>query len=309
MQQYRVCVADDCADEAVLLCEGLRLNNYEAAAAATGREAINLCRRGGIDLLLLDVGLPDIDGYEVCRQIKDDPKTKDIVVIFVTAKGSPADVSRGYALGATDYIAKPYNLPIVMIRVDCAMRTRHLMDSLSGVTEYVRDTVYTDHLTGLRNRRYLLERLQEEVEKAHRYDYPVSCLIVDVDEVLPVDADMGTAPMDDLLVEIALAMRNSSRNYDILARYEGAMFAAVLPHAQLKDAISYAKKLQDEITSTTFSDPSWPTQARLSFGIVSCRNGSTRGAEHLLREAMLNLFQANTRSADHIVARDLGAGN
>jgi diguanylate cyclase (GGDEF)-like protein len=299
-------VVDDCVDEASLLCEGLKLNNYDAIAAYTGLECLEICLEGGIDLILLDVGLPDIDGYEVCRRLRENPKTSEVPIIFVTGKGSADDVARGYNLGAVDYIAKPYNLPMVMIRVEAAMRTRQMLDYIGTQFDPLTDTAYTDHLTGLRNRRYLMERLQEEVEKAHRYDYPVSCVVVDVDDVQAVDSELGTVSMDDLLVEIAMAMRNTSRSYDILARFDGALFAAILPHAPLKDALSYANKIQNEITSTTFSDPSFPTQARLSFGVVSCRNSSARCGEHLLGEAMLGLLKAKSRLADdRIFARDL----
>jgi len=299
-----VLVIDDCADEALVLCEGLKLHDYEAEAVATGEAALARCAEGGIDLVLLDVGLPDIEGYEICRRLKADHDTENIVVIFVTAQGAPEDISLGYQLGAVDYITKPFNLPMVMIRVDSAMRTHQTAGFFPHPNEGTADIAYTDHLTGLRNHRYLMERLQEEVEKAHRYNYPVSCLVVDVDEVIPVDEDVGATAMDDLLAEIALTMRNSSRTYDILARYDGALFAAVLPHARLEDAMSYASKIQREVGTTTFSDPSFPTQAKLSFGIVTCRNGSTRGAEQLLGEAMRRLFQAKS-SESNVCGRDL----
>lgn len=308
MHSYRVCVADDCVDEVSVLCEGLKLHNYDAVASFTGQQALDRCSEGGIDLLLLDIGLPDINGFEVCKRLKQNPKTADIPIIFVTAKGSASDVSQGYDLGAVDYIAKPYNLPMVMISVGMAMRTKFMSGLLDNPSELIEDTVYTDLLTGLRNRRFLIERLQEEVEKAHRYDYPLSCLMLDVDEIRGEDEELGAASLDDLLVEIALAMRSASRNYDILARFEGPMFAAVLPHAPLKDAVSYAKKIEEEISCTTFCDPSFPTRARLNFGIVSCRNGSAQGAEQVLGEAMRNLLRASTHPKSRIFGRDLNQG-
>lgn len=308
MRSYRVCVADDCVDEVTILCEGLKLHNYEVVSAFSGEQALAACEEGAVDLLLLDIGLPDIDGHEVCKRLKQNPKTADIPVIFVTAKGSATDVAVGYQLGAVDYIAKPYNLPMVMVSVGMAMRTKYVSSFADRCPELLEDPVYTDQLTGLRNRRFLLERLQEEVEKAHRYNYPLSCLMLDVDDVKGEDEELGAASLDDVLVEIAMAMRSSSRNYDILARYEGPLFAAVLPHAPLKDAVSYAKKIRDEVSSITFCDPSFPTRARLNFGIVSCRNGSAKGAEQVLGEAMRNLLRASTHPNTSIVGRDLNEG-
>ena len=287
------------------MCEGLKLNGYEAVPAYSGEEALAVCARGDIDLLLLDIGLPGIDGYEVCRRLKASVETRDIPIVFITARGSDVDVSKGYELGAVDYVPKPYNLPMVMLRVEAAFRTRQVVDLWQAGTDTLADTCYTDALTGLRNRRYLLERLQEEVEKAHRYQHFVSCLALDVDDIQALDQDSGIAPTEDLLVEIAWAMRKMSRNYDILARYDASLFAAVLPHAKLEDAVRYAKKIEAEVRSRAYSEP--PTNAGLSFGIVSCSNGSAHGADKIFGEAMRVLLQAKSRGGERIVARNLDA--
>ncbi|MCF6285864.1 MAG: diguanylate cyclase [Candidatus Hydrogenedentes bacterium] len=304
MEKFAVCVADDCADENDLLCMGLRLNNYRALAAYTGRETLDLCRSGQVDVLLLDVEMPDMDGYEVCRQLKADPATAGLPVIFITAHSDAENVIQGYDLGAADFIAKPFNLPIVMIRIEAIMRTMQSRDELP-VADDVIDTAYTDQLTGLRNSRFLLERLQEEVEKAHRYDYTVSCVMLDVDDTSALDVEVGTAALDDILVEVAMAMRGSSRNYDILARYDGALFAAVLPHTLMEEAVQYAQKINEEITTMTFNDPCCPTQAKLRFGIVSCRNGAAKGADHILGEAMQGLLKAKSYTDKRLYAKDL----
>ena len=304
MIEYKVLVADDLKDEASVLCEGLRLNHYQAEAVHTGEDALARCAQGDIDLLLLDVGLPDVDGYEVCRRLRENPDTEGQAVIFVTAQDSPGAIQLGFDLGALDYITKPYNLPIVMVRVDSAMHK--YSRGANEPFEPIADPAYTDELTGLRNQRYLMERLQEEVERAHRYDYSVSCLVADVDEVIALDTELGAVPMDDLLAEVAIAMRNASRNYDIIAHYDNGLFAVLLPHTCLNSATTYARKVQEDITATTFSDPSFPTQARMSFGIASCRNGWATDADRLFGEAMKHLFHAkNTK--DRIAGLDLNS--
>lgn len=306
MQPYRVCVADDHEDAASVLVEGLRRNNYDAFAVHTGTEAIEACSRGGVDLILLDICFPDVDGYVVCEKIKSTPASRDTVVIFVSVKGSQEDIAKGYHLGAADYITKPYNLPMVMIRVDAAMRTKNMRDRLRAQEELV-DSVYTDHLTGLRNRRFLLERLQEEVEEAFRHDYPVSCIVFDIDEIHALDDELGPVSLDDLLVELGMSLRNYSRTYDVLARFDGTMFAAVLPHTPLEQATRYASKIMCEVDSTTFSDPSFPTEVRLSAGVVSCRNGKQFGADFVLGEAMRSLLRAKGRpkAEDRLCALNL----
>lgn len=307
MRNYRVCVVDDHEDTAQVLCEGLRLNGYEAVAASTGAEALEICRRGGVDLLLLDVCLPDIGGYSVCERLKQSKGTRDIAVIFVTVRGSKADIATGFRLGAVDYITKPYNLPMVMVRVEAVLQKRTREDLARGDEDLLTDSAYTDCLTGLRNGPYFLDRLEEEVEKAHRYDYPVSCAVFDIDDVRPVDQELGSVSLDDLLVEIAIALRDYSRGYDVLARYDGTLFAAMLPHTPLEQAVRYATKIMSEVDATTFSDPSFPTQASLSTGIACCQNGMAHGAEFMFGEAMRSLLQAKSLSGRRLVARNLNA--
>jgi len=116
---------------------------------------------------------------------------------------------------------------------------------------------------------------------------------------------LGPVSIDDLLVELAMAMRNYSRTFDILARYDGSMFAAVLPHADMDRAMQYAHKIIGEVDNTTFADPCSPTKTRLSAGIVACQNGSARGAEAVLAEAMQSLLAAQSANGKRVGARNL----
>jgi two-component system cell cycle response regulator len=304
VNSIRVLVVDDCVDEANVLAEGLRLVNYEVSVAYRGVDALERCAKESFDLILLDVGLPDIDGYEICKKIKSNEKTRNAVVIFVTARGEPVDVEYGLSLGAADYITKPYNLPIILVRVESIMRTHQILEYGQAADEYFIDPAYTDALTGLRNRRYLHERLQEEIEKAHRYNYPVSCLFIEVDEVQPVDQETGAQSLDDLLVDVALAMRNNSRCYDILVRYDCTLFAAILPHARREDALSYARKIENQVSSTLFGVPMFPTHTRLSFGVVTFQNGHTPGIERILGEAMRGLLRAKSNPNERIYVKE-----
>lgn len=304
MNTITICVVDDCRDETTVLCDGLRLFGYNTVAAYTGREALEACRKGNIHLVLLDVGLPDVDGYEVCRLLKADPKTMDIPVIFVTARGSSEDVAHGYDLGAVDYVAKPYNLPIVIIHVEAALRTRQDHSGLISGPFLLTDPVYTDQLTGLRNRRFLMERLQEETEKAHRYRYPLSCLLLDFEENNLEEPGIEPAGVDDLLVEVAMALRGSSRAFDILARYDDTQFAAILPHTYLPNAISYANKIRNEVTGVLKNTPGGLNGTEVCFGIVTCTDSQRApSAEELLGETLRTLLLAKSGSPDRISAR------
>ncbi len=308
VESYCVCVVEDDAEAAAVLREGLALNHFEATVAHTGADALAACTEGGIDLILLDVGLPDMDGYTVCEKLKANPSTADIPVIFCTAKGLDEDVMKGYNIGAVDYITKPYNLPMVMVRCEAAMRNHAMRRTERALQGLPTTAAYTDPLTGLRSGTYLMQRLQEEVEKAERYDHPVSCVVVDIDEISGLDSELGPVSLDDLLQEIAMSLRNHSRTYDVVSRYDGTMFAAVLPHATEAEALQYAGKIVNEVTSTIYADPSYPTGVNVSVGISTCCNGHKSGAEFVFGEAMRSLLEAKSMNDGRLVARSVSAG-
>jgi diguanylate cyclase (GGDEF)-like protein len=299
----RVCVADDNREAADVLCEGLRSNEFEAYAAADGNEALEVCRAHPIDILLLDVCMPGMDGYEVCRRLKEDPATSHIAVIFVTVKGSQEDVDRAFELGAVDYITKPFNLPMVMVRVEAA--ARQVRAETEGADAEDLDPAITDPETGLYTRGYLLRRLEEEVEKAGRYNYPMSFVVFDLDDVQAVDEELGSVGLEEILPDVALCIRRLSRGADVLGRYDGSQMAAILPHCSVNDAVCYAGKILGEIDATTFSDPNFPTVARMSIGITTCQNSSADSGDAVLGAAMQCLLQAKSLGSDRVVARDL----
>lgn len=290
-----------------MLSEGLRMHHYDAEIAYNGETALSICARGSVDLVLLDVCMPDIDGYEVCRRLKASPLTRHIPVIFVTVKGEAGDIERGRELGAVDYITKPYNLPMVMLRVEAALRNSRMQDRLAVPHEYCTETHHTDQLTGLRTRPYLMGRLQEELEKARRHGCPISCALFDMDEVKPIDEELGVLPMEDLIVDVAMALRNQARNCDILARCDFSEFAAVLPHTTLDDAVAFARRIVTDIDNTTFASPTQPTEIVLCSGIVTCSDGFVQEADVFFRKAMCRLFEAKTGGKERIVAKALSA--
>ncbi|GEM_PF-225876 len=316
MRNIRVCVADDNVEEVTILCESLRLHNYDAIPAFTGEETLRLCKNGEVDLLLLDIGLPDIDGIEVFKRLKSDPTTEDIPVIFITARGSSEDVAFGHDLGAVDYIVKPYNLPMVLVAVEKALRTLHISPFVDSPYEFWDDPAYTDPLTGLRNYRFIIERLDEEINRAHRLNLPLSCVVLDfVEDEKRLDSmdrnECNLTKIEDLenevfIMEVALVLRNNSRSSDLLARYDESKFAIILPNQELEHACGYVKKLSKEI-ETTFYEEGLPLNTFSKFGIVSGRGMKAISGEEFLGKAMTNLLKAMTRPGVIAVGRDLNA--
>ncbi len=301
MGVIKVCVVDDSYETACVLSEGLRQIDFDAVVATSGEEALHVCMTQEIDLVLLDICMPEMDGYEVCRRLKDNPRTRDIIVIFVTVKDSKEDIARGYALGAVDYITKPFNLPIVMMSVRRALRTFRGLPP-----DELDDPACTDPLTGLGNERHLLKRLHEEATKASRYSYPLSCVAFDLVDICPVDEELGVVSLDDLLLDVAIVLRNHSRCGDVLARYDNTVLVAVLPHCGISDAVNYATKITEEVDGTIFADPAFPTTARLAVGIAAVHPTRQLNGVDLFGKAMSCLLQAKSKPhTERLVARDL----
>ena len=295
MSRERILVVEDEADILEVIIYNLKREGYRVEGTQDGGEAMKRIRNDLPDLVILDLMLPGLDGIEVCRQIKASADMKDITVMFVTGLEEPEDHEKGFDLGAVDYVTKPFNLPMLMVRVESALRMKYANEPNPLDTEGIIDTAYTDHLTGLRNQRYFLERLQEEVDKAHRYDYPVSCVILDLDGMEAVNAEAGPVALDDLLVEVAMSIRSYTRSYDVLGRYDGTLFVALLPHTDLKSALEYGTKIMEDIDATTFSDPSFPTKATMSVSAVTFQNGSAIAADLVFGEAMRTLLRAKSQ--------------
>jgi diguanylate cyclase (GGDEF)-like protein len=295
-RRVKVCVTDDEPELTEVLCEGLRLHNFDAVSASSGEQALDVCGKGDVDLVLLDVMMPGMDGYEVCKRLKANPATKDTSVIFVTGRDEPADHEQGFDLGAVDYITKPFNLPMVMVRVEAAMRMKYAVDPSPLDTDGLVDTAYTDTVTGLRNQRFVLERLQEELDRSARHDFPVTCAILDVDKMSAVDPETGPVAVDDLLAEAAMAMNVFTRSYDVLGRYDGTLFVAILPHATLAQGMEYGKKCMDDIDATTFADPNQPTKAEISVAVVTVHPGTVDAADDVFGAAMRELLKAKSQA-------------
>ena len=135
--------------------------------------------------------MPGKNGHEVCRELQACESTRNIAVIFVTAKGEVEDITSGFELGAVDYVSKPFDIPVIIARVNAAVRNKVLHDQLRQRNFLLRDLTYTDELTGLRNRRFFEERIEAEIDKARRYGHPLTCLVVKADNYAEIERKMG----------------------------------------------------------------------------------------------------------------------
>jgi two-component system cell cycle response regulator len=293
----RVLVADDDADILAMVSTLLRREGYEVLQAANGLEALAQARSAAPDLLLLDVSMPDMDGYAVCRELRaaeHDPPP----VIFLTARIETQDRVAGLDAGAVDYVVKPFSGAELRARVRAALRTKADSDRL-------RAAAATDALTGLLNRGQLGARVSELVSSARRYDRSLACLMIDVDHFKAVNDTYGHQAGDEVLSETARRLQAAKRGGDVLIRYGGEEFLALLPETDAHGAVVVAEKLRAAVADTaiTYLVPEvGPIEIRVRVSIgVSCLDAEMYDGALLVAAADNALYRAKAAGRDRVV--------
>ncbi|HEV8432937.1 MAG TPA: diguanylate cyclase [Thermoanaerobaculia bacterium] len=236
----KLLIVDDQPANIRVMAEALR-DDYELFFATSGERALEIIAGGGIELVLLDVVMPGLDGFEVCRRLKADEATSRIPVIFVTAREEVGDEARGFDLGAVDYITKPVQPPIVRARVRTHIelkRARDLLESLASI----------DAVTTIANRRRFDVSIETEWKRCARSHSPLTLAIADVDHFKSFNDTYGHTRGDECLRSIALAIRSvAPRPSDLAARYGGEEFAIVLPETDAAAARTLMEAMLDAV--------------------------------------------------------------
>lgn len=238
-----VLIVDDAAENIQILAQCLK-GSYRLQIAKSGRQALSIV--GGEttpDIILLDIEMPEMDGYEVCRQLKDGEQTKDIPVIFITARSEINEEEYGLSLGAVDYITKPISPAIVQARVKTHMTIKQQRDRLISMAMY-------DQLTGLYNRHYLFDMAERKISRAIRHHEDISVMILDIDFFKKINDTHGHAVGDSVLQAFAALLGEGFRKEDTAARVGGEEFVVIMDRCDLQQAKYRAEHLCEQIATT-----------------------------------------------------------
>ena len=263
-------------------------SQYQVFMATNGQQALDFCHRTPPDLVLLDVVMPGMDGFEVCQALKADPATHDIPVIFVTAHTDAAQETRGLDAGAVDFISKPVNPAVVRARVKTQL-------TLKAQSDLMRKLVFLDGLTGVFNRRYLDQQLTVEVARSIRAKSPLSLIMLDVDYFKRYNDCYGHQAGDDCLRDIAAALKGSLRRpADLVARYGGEEFVCVLPDTAFSDAMLMARELEQNVRQLAIPhrDSQAASVVTISLGVSTQSLDLPVDAPALLAQADAQLYYA-----------------
>lgn len=298
-QQQKILIVDDVVINLHLL-DGLLKADYTVLMAKNGQQALQLAREHHPDLVLLDVVMPEMDGFAVLQALRHDARTKNIPVIFITGQDRPEDEAQGLLRGAVDYITKPLNEVIVKARVATHLkleRQRRMLESLANI----------DGLTELPNRRQLDQVYHGEWERARRNQLALSVAIIDVDCFKQYNDHCGHAMGDRVLQQLAQTIAaNLGRPGDLAARYGGEEFVLILPATQSQGAWQLLESMRRTIESMAIPHPASQVSpvVTISAGVASLQNGADTPAA-LLQLADQRLYHAK-RSGRNCVIGETG---
>ena len=304
----RILVVDDHPDNVEIINVRLSSRGFEIETATNGEEALQKVHENPPHLILLDVMMPLMDGYEVSRRIKNDDSLPFIPIILVTARDSTQDKVDGLDAGADDYLTKPVNFPELEARVRSMLRIKRLQDELDQknrelelVNKRLRKLSVTDGLTELFNHRHIHELLHEEFERTKRSGEPMAVAMMDLDRFKLVNDTYGHPTGDVILYETAEILRQTVREIDMVGRYGGEEFIAILPGANEDDAAHFAERVRQAVANHVFQDEANEVRMTMSGGVASFPDADTDHPDLLIKRADEALYAAKEGGRNQIL--------
>lgn len=271
-------------------------DGHEISAATNGRQALKLAETCAPDLILLDVMMPDMDGYQVCAALKADPLLRAIPVIFITALADVEDETRGLQLGAVDYITKPFKEPIVRVRVKSHLELKHQRDILERLS-------HVDGLTGIPNRRAFDARLDEEWRRSIRSGDLLGAVMIDVDLFKQYNDAYGHLSGDDCLRTVAGALTAAlKRGGDFVARYGGEEFVCLFSDLDADALATMTEKIRACVEALQIPHGASPISPWVTISIGAALRQPTpdTSPSGLIEAADLQLFEAKRQGRNRV---------
>jgi diguanylate cyclase (GGDEF)-like protein len=297
--QANILVVDDSPENLQVISAVLK-QDYRVKVAINGERALALATAAEPpDLILLDVMMPGMDGYEVCARLKQNPVTARIPVLFVSSRDDEEDEARGLSLGAIDYIVKPIRPSIVQARVRNHIELKRSRDLLEQLTTQ-------DHLTGISNRRRFDDSLAQEWQRAAREQTPLSLVAIDIDHFKAYNDHYGHPQGDQCLIRVARALVTCvTRPTDLVARCGGEEFAGLLPSTDSAGAACLAGQMRAAIEAEGLEHARSPTHPHvtISLGVATVVPQAEESAQLLVDLADAALYEAKGAGRNAFVAR------
>jgi two-component system, cell cycle response regulator len=298
----RVLVVDDSPIYQHLIAAHLREWGFDIVAVTDGAKAWEILRRPGSPLLaLLDWVMPGMDGVELCRKLRNQEGREDYVyTVLLTARNSRADLLKAMEAGVDDFLAKPFDELELKARLLVGKRIVALQRELIAAREIMRTAATYDGLTGLLNRREIVDVLSRELKRGFREKHPVTVILADLDYFKRINDQYGHLVGDEVLKEVARRLMAGIRAYDRVGRYGGEEFLLVLPNCDLISAYTRADQIRSLISSKPIQAGTVFVDVTLSMGLALADGPSAPEQERVLHQADLGLYKAKQNGRNRV---------
>lgn len=295
-----VLVVDDAPANIHMLVEALR-DEYDIKVAVRGTQALELAERHPQpDIILLDIQMPEMDGLEVCRRLKNQDSTRHIPVIFVTAESSWTVEHTSFEVGGVDYVTKPFSIPVVRARVRTHVTLKRHSDMLERLAQL-------DGLTGIANRRRFDEALLTEWMRCSQHQMPLSLIMLDVDHFKKFNDTYGHGAGDHCLRGIAgILESNAGRPGDLAARYGGEEFVMLLPMTNQEGARQVAERIREQTSRWHIEAGHDSTRKRVTISAGCATTYPKAGVDPvvLIKAADELLYQAKNNGRNQVAGAE-----
>ncbi len=321
----KILIVDDCLDNLELLSTILIIQGYEIEQSDRGNQALEAAKVKHPDLILMDISMPEMDGFEVCQRLKAEPDTQDIPIIFISALNETNSKIKAFEYGANDYITKPFQIEEVIARVSNQLQINRLKIELKAknarleqellkrqsiekkllnLNQQLSKLAALDGLTQIANRRIFDEFLTREWQRGQREKQTLSLILCDIDYFKLYNDSLGHQSGDLCLKKVAQTILNTvNRPADLVARYGGEEFAVILPQTPAKNALQVAETIRLQVKQLYLSHPESLVSdyISLSLGVTSIVPQPKYTKKQLLITADKALYQAKKQGRDRAV--------
>lgn len=284
--KYSILIVDDDPHIIHMLELFLGKSDFNILTAENGQNALQVLEGQRPDLIVCDIMMPEMDGYEFRSNLLKDDRFRFIPFVFLSAKGRPIDVVKGMEMKVDDYISKPFDADVFLARVVAILQRYQELNKL----------IHYDALTGLYNRRAIEDYLKQELERVRRYQRQMSVLILDLDFFKKVNDSYGHDFGDKVLIAVADVLRANIRGIDYAGRFGGEEFLVIMPETDIQESITVAERLREAVQAVHFKNN---LSITISGGLAAApKDGMTGDA--LLKKADIALYMAKEKGRNQI---------
>lgn len=326
-KKYTIMLVDDNQFNLLFVKNQLESAGYKVTTSLGGLKLFEMLNYKLPDLILLDITMPDMDGITVCKKLKENEIYKSIPVIFLTANEKVEAIIEGFQSGGVDYIKKPFIKEELLMRIKTHINLKEtqselnetikilsnkndeisrqntvikkINDELKTLSSELKKSAYTDALTGLFNRRFMLPRLKEELMKYERMKLPFSVVMSDIDYFKKVNDTYGHNIGDNVLVELSIILKKESKSTDIVCRWGGEEFLTLLPETDKHSAIEYANRVLNRLRGKSFKAGDRRFNVTATIGISICNEKIS--TEELIKRADDAMYEGKNNGRNRVV--------